>query len=161
MSGGKIKNMRIIVGTDPFALNLKTAIVERLQELGHEVIYQDGESGRDYWVSACNACKKIQSGHAERAILLCGTGMGMAIVANKFSGIRASCVESIFAAKMSRTFNNSNVLTMGAMIVSETMAVNAVDAWLETEFTQGWEKFEDFLYKAADSIVALDKVLIS
>lgn len=148
--------MRIIVGADSFALNLKMAIVERLEELGHEVIYQDGESGNDYWVSARNACEKIQSGDVKRAVLLCGTGMGMAIVANKFSGIRACCVESIFAAEISRTFNDSNVLTMGSMIISETMAVQAVEAWLETEFTQDWEDFEDFLHVAVDSVAILD-----
>jgi ribose 5-phosphate isomerase RpiB len=60
--------MKIIVGTDPFALNLKTVITERLNELGHEVIYQDGESGNDYWVSARKACEKIQSGDAERPV---------------------------------------------------------------------------------------------
>ena len=151
--------MRIIVGTDPFALNLKTIIIERLKELGHAVIYQDGESGSDYWNSARRACEKIQSGDAERAILLCGTGMGMAIVANKFPGIRASCIESVFTAKMSRTLNDSNVLTMGSMIVSETMAIKAVEAWLETDFIEGWEDCKELLCNAAYYVAALDNNL--
>lgn len=82
-----------------------------------------------------------------------------AIVANKFPGIRASCIESAFAAKMSRTLNDSNVLTMGSMIVSEIMAIKAVEAWLETDFIEGWEDCKELLCNAAYYVAVLDNNL--
>jgi ribose 5-phosphate isomerase B len=85
---------------------------------------------------------RVADGRFERGILICGTGMGMAIVANKNKGIYASCVESIYAARNSRSLNNSDVPTLGEFIIAPRLAEEIVDAWLETEFTQGWPKEE-------------------
>ena len=88
-----------------------------------------------YYDGAVAACKVMQSGAAERAILFCGTGMGMSIVANRFKGVTAAVVESVFAAKMCRAVNNANALCLGQMIWGEWMAKEAVDVFLKTSFT--------------------------
>jgi len=114
--------MKIVIGADPFAKDLKQAIVKHLKTKNIEVIDAEAEiqEGQDtYYDSAQRASKIIQDGRAEKGILLCGTGMGVSIVANKFKGITAACVESVFAAKMCKAINNANVLTFGAMIVGE------------------------------------------
>ena len=83
--------------------------------------------------------------------------MGMSIVANKCKGIRASVVESVFATKMCRTINNSNVLCLGAMIWGEAMALDAVDTFLNTAFTSALPQFADFLKEAAKKVDAFDQ----
>ncbi len=80
----------------------------------------------------------------------------MAIVANKFKGVNAVCVESVFAARMARVVNDANTLTMGAMIVAPWMAKEMVDTWLETKHTQGLEQFSDFLIDAVKKVDALN-----
>ncbi len=98
----------------------------------------------------------IQECKAERGILFCGTGMGMSIVANKFKGVTASVVESVYAAELCRSINNSNVLTMGSMLIAPWKARKMVDVWLDTEHTQGLEPFADFLKQAVKEVDAID-----
>ena len=150
--------MRIVVGGDPWGLGLKNAVKDHLVELRHEVTDIGGteDAPMDYYVTAVAAAKKIQSGDADRAVLLCGTGMGMAIVANKFKGVYASVVESVLTAGLCRAVNDSNVLTMGGLIVTPHIAVQAVDAWLDTAHTQGLEEHTDFLKKALKSIADIE-----
>jgi len=97
----------------------------------------------------------LQAGKAAHAILFCGTGMGMAIVANRFKGVTAAVVESVFAAKMSRVINNANVLCLGQMIWGEWMAKEAVDVFLNTKFTQGLEPLAGFLQDACRKVDAI------
>jgi ribose 5-phosphate isomerase B len=108
-----------------------------------------------YFESCPEVCKALQAGKAERAILFCGTGMGMAIVANRFKGITAAVVESVFAAKMCRAINNANVLCMGQMIWGEWMAKEAVDVFLNTKMTEGLEPFAGFLQDACVKVEAI------
>lgn len=144
----------ILIAADPFAVTLKDALSVHLKEKGYEVIDLGATSGKEipYFESAPNVCKAIQSGKADRAILLCGTGMGMSIVANRFKGIVASVVESVFAAKMCRVINNANVLCLGAMIWGDWMAKEAVDVFLATKFTEGLEPLADFLKDAEKKV---------
>ena len=80
----------------------------------------------------------------------------MSIVANKFAGITAACVESVFAAKMCKAINDANVLTLGAMILGEAMALHMVDAWLATAFTEGLEAHAAFLREAVRQVAQTD-----
>ena len=145
----------ILIAADPFAKTLKDAIVAHLNEKGYKVVDLGTPDDLPYYEGAVAACRAIQSGKAERAILLCGTGMGMSVIANRFKGIVASVVESVFAAKMCRAINNANVLCLGSMIWGDWMANEAVDAFLNTQFTEGLEPLADYLRDAEKKVSAI------
>ena len=149
--------MKIVIAADPFALALKDSLIAHLTEKGHEVVDVGATQARDipYYDSAPVACRRLQTGDAERAILLCGTGMGMSVIANRFRGVVASVVESVYAAGMCRTINNANALCLGSMIWGDMMAREAVDVFLERKFTQGLEQFADFLKDAEVKVDAI------
>ena len=150
--------MDIVLAADPFALDLKNSVKEHLQKKGYTVLDVGSEKGKEiaYYDAAPTAAKLIQNGKAQRGMLFCGTGAGMCIVANKFKGISAVCVESVFAAKMARAVNDSNVLTMGAMIVAPWMANAMADAWLESKQAEGLEQFADFIKDACAKVNEMD-----
>lgn len=150
-------NKKILVAADPYAVSLKNTVVAHLKETGFEVTDLSTSNGRDcpYFDSAVAVGEAIQSGQAQRAILFCGTGMGMAIVANRFKGITAAVVESVYAAKMCRAINNANVLCLGQMIWGPDMAKTAVDVFLNTKFTEGLEGISDFLHDACKKVEAI------
>ena len=147
--------MKIIFAADPFALPLRKAIVEHLKKKGHEVIdFGASEENTEiaYYDSCVKACEALQRGEGERGILLCGTGMGMSVIANRFQGVRASVVESVFAARMCRAINDANVLCLGAMIWGDWMACEAVDVFLNTNLGDGLEDLKEFLQEAAQTV---------
>jgi len=148
------KKMKIVVAADPFAVGLKDAIVAHLKGKGVEVsdVGATAAQAVPYYDGAVAASKVLQSGGAEKAILFCGTGMGMSIVANRFKGVTAAVVESVFAAKMCRAINNANALCLGQMIWGEWMAKEAVDVFLKTEFTEGLDGFACFLKEAVQKV---------
>lgn len=150
--------MKIVVAADPFALDLKDDIKAHLEKKGYSVT--DVGATRDneapFYDGATAAAKLIQAGEAERGILFCGTGAGMCIVANKFKGVNAVVVESVFTARMARAINDSNVLTLGAMVVAPWMAREMVDVWLETKHTEGLPEFAEFLKGACAKVNVLD-----
>lgn len=150
--------MNIVLAADPFAVDLKDAIKEHLEKKAYTVTDVGSVKGTDiaYFDCAPVAAKLLQSGKADRGILFCGSGAGMCIVANKFKGVTAVSVESVFAAKMARAINDSNVITMGSMMVAPWMAKAMVDAWLETKHTEGLEEFADFLKSARAKVNAMD-----
>jgi ribose 5-phosphate isomerase B len=150
--------MNIVIAADPFAVDLKDALKEHLEKKGYTVLDVGASKDKEmpFYDCAPAAAELLQSGKAERGILLCGTGAGMCIVANKFKGISAVCVESVFSARMARAINDSNVITMGAMIVAPWMAKEMVDVWLETKHTQGLDQFADFLKGACARVNAMD-----
>jgi ribose 5-phosphate isomerase B len=154
---GEEHKMNIVLAADPFAVDLKDAVKKHLEKKGHTVL--DAGAAKDkempYYDGAPAAAKLLQSGKAERGILFCGTGAGMCIVANKFKGVNAVCVESVFSAKMARAVNDANVITLGAMIVAPWMAKAMVDAWLETRHTEGLDEFAGFLKDACAKVNAL------
>ncbi len=147
--------MKIVFAADPFALGLRKAIVDHLKQLGHEVIdFGASEENKEiqYYESCVKACEALQRGEGERAILLCGTGMGMNVIANRFQGVRAAVVESVFAAKMCRAINDANALCLGAMIWGDWMACEAVDVFLKTKLGDGLEDLKSFLEQAAETV---------
>ena len=152
------KSMKIILAADPFALTLKKAILAGLKEKGHEVtdLGATEEKAVPYYESCVTACRALQAGKGERAILLCGTGMGMAVVANRFKGVTAAAVESVFAARMCRAINNANALCLGSMIWGDWMAREAVEVFLTTNLADGLPQFADFLKEAAKKVEAID-----
>jgi len=151
---------KIILGADPYGMDLKNAIKEHLEKKGYQIIdigTSDKDKPVDYYKVSEIAAKKIQADEASKAVLFCGTGMGVAIVANKFKGIHASVVESEFTAKLCKAINRSNVLTMGQMIVPEYRAKIAVDNWLETEHTEGFdEDLASFLKASLEEIKEIE-----
>ncbi len=128
--------MKIATASDHAGYELKKGIIAYLSEKG--INYEDFGCGPDEKVDyvdyAEKAIKRVSSGEYDRAILVCGTGLGMAIVANKHKGIRATSCLDDYTAEMSRRHNDSNCLTLGARIVSQDEALNIVRIWLETEF---------------------------
>lgn len=148
----------IIVAADPFALALEKAVVSHLHERGFEVKDLGADAARPdkpYYESAVDVCRALQRGEASRAFLFCGTGMGMSMIANRFAGVRAAVVESVWAAKMCRTINDANVCCMGQMVWGEGMARAAADAFLDTAFTEGLEPLADFLRDAREKVAAI------
>ncbi len=134
--------MKIVIGADSYGLELKDAIKAYLSNKSDITLEDLGvnrvESETPYYHIASDAAKCVANGSADRGILVCGTGMGMSIIANKHPGVFAAVCETAFAAEKSRSINNSNVLTLGGFITTPTIAREIVDAWLSTEFTQGW-----------------------
>lgn len=129
--------MKIAMGADHAGYVLKDVIKPMLESLGHEVIdvgchCADSVDYPDYALEACN---QVVAGEAERAILICGTGIGMSIAANKIPGIRCALVHDMFSAKATREHNDTNVLAIGERIVGPGLAQEIVKIWVETEFT--------------------------
>jgi ribose 5-phosphate isomerase B len=151
--------MIIAMAADPSALRLKEALKAHLETKGHTVSDWGTTEAREvpFFTAAQNACGVIQKGKAERGILLCGSGMGMAIVAGKQSGITAACVESVYAARMCRAINDANVLCLGAMIWGEAMAKEAVDVFLGTAHTEGLSHIREALITSADEVRKIDE----
>ena len=151
--------MKIVFAADPFAIGLRKAIVEHLEKNGHEVIdfgASEDNTEIQYYESCVKACEALQRGEGERAILLCGTGMGMNVIANRFKGVRAAVVESVFAARMCRAINDANALCLGAMIWGDWMACEAVDVFLKTKLGDGLEDLKEFLQQAAKTVEKID-----
>jgi len=129
----------IAIGNDHAGTTLKMQIVEFFKEKGIE--YKDcgcyeGEKC-DYPVAAKTVCDEVIAGNAERAILICGTGIGISIAANKVDGIRAAACSDYYSAKYTRLHNDANVLCLGARVVGEGLALEMVDVFLNTGFEGG------------------------
>ncbi|NEQ06360.1 MAG: RpiB/LacA/LacB family sugar-phosphate isomerase [Moorea sp. SIO4E2] len=106
---------------------------------------------------ASEVAQRVGSQQADRGILVCGTGMGMAIIANKHPGVYAAVCENTNAAEKSRSINNSKVLTLGGFITSPEVAVEIVDTWLTTEFKSGWEPpIQEWLENSIKDIAILE-----
>lgn len=131
--------MKISVGSDHGGFELKQQVVEFLRQLGHEVIDAGSDSPQsvDYPDYAAKVCELVRGGQSERGILICGTGIGMAIAANRYRDIRAALCHEGFTARMSREHNNANVLCLGARVIGSALALDIVGQWLEAEFAGG------------------------
>lgn len=131
--------MKIVIGCDHGALALKEEVKKVLAEFSAEVndVGTYTEDSVDYPDIAEKVCVEITSGRAERGIVLCGTGIGISIAANKINGIRCALCNDVYSAKMSREHNNANVLAMGGRVTGFGPAGEMVRAWLTTEFAGG------------------------
>lgn len=131
--------MKIVIGADHAGFFLKEKIKDFLDQEGYEVIDVGTYStvSVDYPEYGFKAIEKILSGEAERGILICGTGIGMSIVANRFSKIRAALCHEPFSAQMARKHNNANVLVLGGRLIGDGMAIEIVKTFLNTEFEKG------------------------
>ncbi len=132
------------IGADDAALELKQTLVEHLKEKGYEVqdysppSKEEAQSAEvDYPDVAVEVAEAVARGEHERAILVCGTGVGMSITANKVPGVRAAQCHDVFSAERARKSNNAQVLTMGQRVIGPELAKTIVDAWLESEFGGG------------------------
>ena len=129
----------IAIGSDHGGYELKGEVIAWLKENNYEYMEfgcMDGNS-IDYPNVAEEVCEKVLDGTAEYAILICGTGIGISMAANKVKGIRAACCSDYFSAKLTRMHNDANALCMGGRVVGVGLALELVDIFLETEFEGG------------------------
>jgi len=131
--------MRIAIGADHLGFPLKEAVKQHLEELGHQAVDYGVHvtSPVDYPDVAIEVARAVAAGTYDRAILVCGTGIGMAITANKVPGVRAASVADPYSAERARKSNNAQVLCLGARVVAPHVAAIIVDHWLEAEFQGG------------------------
>lgn len=128
--------MKVVIAADHAGFELKEIITKFIKELGYEVFDMGTSSSCsvDYPDYAEAVAKAVSDGTYERGILICGTGIGMSIVANKFKNIRAALCNDLFTAKMSRLHNDSNILCMGSRVIGIGLAKEIVKTWLTTIF---------------------------
>lgn len=131
--------VKIKIGADHGGYRLKNELVSFIESLGHTVedVGSNGDQSVDYPDYALPVCTAVAEGKADRGILVCGTGIGMSIAANKVKGIRCALVHDLFSAKATRDHNNTNVLAMGERVIGPGLAQEIVRVWLETPFSEG------------------------
>jgi ribose 5-phosphate isomerase B len=131
--------MRITIGSDHRGVVVKSKVLDLLGRLGHEVndAGTDSVESVDYPDIAADVAKQVSCGKADRGILICGTGIGMCIAANKFPGVRAAPCHDDLTAEMSRRHNDLNVLCLSADMLGEKLIDRMVEIWLSTEFEGG------------------------
>ena len=146
--------MRIAVGSDHRGVVLRSKIIDLLARLGHEVldVGTNDEGNVDYPDVAALVARRVSQHEVERGILICGTGLGMAIAANKFHGVRAAPCHDDLTAEMSRRHNDLNVLCLSGDMLGERLMDRLVEIWLKTEFEGGRHA------RRVDKIAGLEQV---
>ena len=146
--------MKISVGCDHGALALKNLVVEHLQGKGYEVVDFGTYTldSCDYPDFAAKAAQAVANGECERGIVLCTTGIGVSIAANKVKGVRCALLSDLMTARMTREHNDTNMMAIGAGVVGEMLALQIVDTWLETPFSHN-ERHQ----RRIDKVMALEK----
>ncbi|RAP74037.1 ribose 5-phosphate isomerase B [Paenibacillus montanisoli] len=131
--------MKIAIGADHAGYRLKNEVVPFIKSLGHDIedVGCDCEQSVDYPDYALPVAELVAQGKADRGILICGTGIGMSIAANKVRGIRCALVHDMFSAKATREHNDTNVLAMGERVIGPGVAQEIIRIWLETPFSNG------------------------
>ena len=131
--------MKIAIGCDHAGFGIKNAVKAHIESKGYEVV-DVGTNSADschYPIFADAACKKILEGECELGILICGTGIGMSMAANKHKGIRAACCSDVFSARLTREHNDANMLCFGERVIGVELAKYLVDIWLQCDFAGG------------------------
>ncbi len=130
---------RVSIGADHGGFELKEDLKPLIEELGHTVLDVGTHSSDSvhYPEFAARVARDIVSGTAERAILICGTGIGMSIVANRFRGVRAALCHDLYTATMSRRHNDANCLVLGGRVLGKGLAREMIRTWLDTPFEDG------------------------
>lgn len=131
--------MKVAIANDHGGYNLKSEIVKYFEENGIEYtdFGTDSKDSVDYPDFARPVSEKVAQGEFDRGILICGTGIGMSIAANKVKGVRCALVHDTFSAKATREHNDSNMLALGERVIGPGLALDIVDLWLNTEFGGG------------------------
>ena len=129
----------IAAGCDHGGFSLKTVLIEQLIESGHEVLDLGTDSNErvDYPDFAEAVAKSVASGEAEFGLLVCGSGIGVCMVANKISGIRAATIHDVTSAHLSREHNDANIICLGERLIGPEVAKEALDVFLASEFQEG------------------------
>ena len=147
--------MRIVVGSDHRGFQVKQKVIDLVRRLGHEVFDEgtDGSGSVDYPDVAARAGAMVSRHEVDRGILICGTGIGMSIAANKFPGVRAAPCHDDLTAEMSRRHNDLNILCLSADMLGEKLIDRMVEIWLNTDFEGGRharrvEKIADLEHKS-------------
>ena len=146
--------MKIAIGCDHGTLDLKNAVIAHLESKNYEVVNfgTDTLDSCDYPDYVGAAAKAVAEGACDRGIVLCTTGIGASIVANKVDGVRCALLGDTWSAKMTRLHNDTNMMAMGAGVVGENLALEIADTWLSTEFS-GDERHQ----RRIDKVMALEK----
>ena len=146
--------MKIAIACDHGALDLKNAVKNHLEKKGHEV--QDFGTytldSCDYPDFAAPAAKAVAAGECDKGIVLCTTGIGVSITANKVDGIRCALLSDVMSARMTREHNDTNMMAIGAGVVGQMLALEIVDTWLGTEFSH-----QERHQRRIDKVMALEK----
>ena len=129
--------MKIAIGCDHGALDLKNVMVEHLKNKGYEVADFGTYTAAscDYPEFAAAAAKAVASGECDKGIVLCTTGIGVSITANKVKGIRCALLSDLMSARLTREHNDTNMMALGAGVVGQMLALQIADTWLETDFS--------------------------
>lgn len=129
--------MKVVIASDHGGYEMKKQVIAHLTDKGYVVIDKgtDSDASCDYPIYADKACKAITSGEAELGILICGTGIGMSMAANKHKGIRAALCHDTFSAEATRSHNNANIVCLGARVIGPGLAIKVIDTFLETPFS--------------------------
>ena len=146
--------MKIAIACDHGALDMKNMLVSYLQGQGHTVtdFGTHTNASCDYPEFAAAAAQAVASGECQRGIVLCTTGIGMSIAANKVKGIRCALLSDVVSARLTREHNDTNMMAMGAGIVGNLLAQQIVDTWLDTDFSGGQRH-----QRRIDKMMALEK----
>lgn len=128
--------MKLVIGCDHAAYGLKETLKNYLIKSGNEVedVGAFSVDSVDYPQIGMKVAGQVSKGAYERGILLCGTGLGMSMVANRFPRVRAALCNDLFSALMSRRHNDANILVMGGRVIGDVLAIEIIDAWMETAF---------------------------
>jgi ribose 5-phosphate isomerase B len=145
--------MKIAIASDHGGFELKEVLKAFLASLSVEVtdLGTISEASVDYPDFGIQVSERVSKGEVERGVLICGSGIGMSVVANKFPRVRAALVHDLFSARLSREHNDANILVLGGRLVGKDLAKEIVRVWLETPFTGGRHQ------KRLDKITALEK----
>ena len=146
--------MKIAIGCDHGALDLKNALLAHLEKKGYETkdFGTYTADSCDYPEYAAAAAKAVASGECDRGIVLCTTGIGVSITANKVKGIRCALLSDVMSARMTREHNDTNMMAIGAGVVGQMLALEIVDTWLGTEFSHDTRH-----QRRIDKMMALEK----
>jgi ribose 5-phosphate isomerase B len=131
--------MNIVIGSDHRGVEIKRRLLALIRSMGHEVldVGTEGAESVDYPDFAYEVAKRVGKGEMERGLLICGTGIGMSISANKVRGVRAAVCQDVLTAEMSRRHNDANVLCLSADLLGEDQMMQMIRIWLETPFEGG------------------------
>ena len=146
--------MKIAIGSDHGAFALKSKFIAHLEAKGHEVkdFGTYSTSSCDYPDFAGAAAKAVAAGECEKGIVLCTTGIGVSITANKVKGIRCALLSDVMSARMTREHNDTNMMAIGAAVVGEMLALEILDTWIGTEFSHDARH-----QRRIDKVMALEK----